>query len=67
MIVKLSKKCPYCRQLTWIDVDYDKLKRWQSGENIQNVWPEKTPGERELIKTGIHEACWNSIFSKEED
>lgn len=66
MIIKLSKRCPYCRQYSLIDIEYDKLKRWQAGEHIQNVWPDKSPGDRELIKTGIHEACWNAIF-KEQD
>jgi hypothetical protein len=38
-----------------------------SRQLIQDALPELTPGERELILTGSHEACFNTFFPDEEE
>jgi hypothetical protein len=55
----LERICPNCGLRQEVVVENSKFDRWQQGENIQNVWPEKTPMERELIKTGFcSDECW---------
>lgn len=41
--------------------------RWANGEHIQNVWPEKTPDERELLMSGIHPDCWDKMFKPQDE
>lgn len=50
--------CPGCGERSTVQVDVFKLDRWLDGEHIQNVWPEKTPAERELMMTGYHDECF---------
>jgi hypothetical protein len=48
-------------------VDEIAYERWQSREIlIQQAFPDMSLGERELIKTGFHPACWDSLFTEEE-
>ena len=57
-----TKPCPHCHKSSFIDIRTEDYERWQGGELIQNVWPEMTPDERELLMTGIHPGCWNEMF-----
>jgi hypothetical protein len=40
--------------------------RWYNGDGlIQEIWPNLTGDERELIMTGIHPECWNRMFAQD--
>jgi len=66
MIVEM--RCPNCRETNEIKLDDEKYDRWISGEHVQNVWPEKTPAEREQLITGIcSDKCWNEYLGPELD
>lgn len=56
--------CVQCGQSSTMNVSRDKLIRWHKGELAQNVFPELTPDERELLVTGTHPECWEKIFGK---
>lgn len=58
--------CPGCGSRTAITVDEHKLRLWQHGELIQNVWPEKTPAERETMITGFHDECFETFVAQVE-
>jgi hypothetical protein len=58
----LDTTCPICNEPDQAMVDADKYDRWVAGELIQNVWPEMTTAQREVIKTGVCETCWNEMF-----
>lgn len=64
-MVTLSRVCPHCGREKFIQLEEDKLDRWIGGELIQNVWPEKSPDEREEIKTGFCPECWIDLFGEE--
>ncbi|WP_394163708.1 hypothetical protein [Galactobacter valiniphilus] len=56
--VSILGKCMFCEGNTCVTVDADDYDLWQSGELIQNVWPDTEPEQRELIRTGTHPDCW---------
>lgn len=57
-----------CRRTQAIELDRVRYERWyKQKELIQNVWPEKTPDERELLITGTHDTCWEQLFPDEEE
>jgi hypothetical protein len=56
-----------CGKQTLVELEPEKLARWQAGELVQNVWPEKTSDERELLITGTHPECWQEMFGSLED
>jgi len=48
-------------------VDEIAYERWQNREIlIQQAFPDMSLGERELLKTGFHPKCWDSLFIEEE-
>lgn len=60
--------CTMCDQISEVDLDPAKVARWiQRGEKIQNVWPELSPDERELLMTGTHPACWTALWADTEE
>jgi hypothetical protein len=67
MIKYSTPKCMICKKVSDIELDSDKVKAWSNGAHIQNVWPELSADERELIMTGTHPACWDKLMSMEEE
>lgn len=62
-----TPRCVVCHSYSEIKLDNEKFARWQGGELIQRVWPEKTPDERELIMTGTHPECWEQMFGSDDE
>jgi len=48
-------------------LDRAAVTRWREGENIQKVFPDMSAGDREVLISGTHPACWNKLFGEEED
>ena len=66
-LVKLLITCPSCGMEKFIDVDEEKLDAWIGGKLIQDAFPDLSPQEREEIKTGFCEKCWNEMWKEVED
>lgn len=47
-----------------IDITMDQYESWVSGTLIQNAMPGTTSEEREFIKTGMTQECWDIAFPK---
>jgi hypothetical protein len=62
----VTARCPLCLKRSVLDVDEVKLLAWEKGRHIQDAFPELTEGQRELIKTGTHPACWDEMLGDEE-
>jgi hypothetical protein len=65
--VTLCNDCPFCKkhyEFT-IKMDYDDfidaLWKYKYGKKIQDAFPNLTPDEREQIKTGICNDCWENM------
>jgi hypothetical protein len=54
--------CIVCGTSDNLVLNEEKLIQWHYGGHIQDVFPELTPGQRELIVTGTHESCWDLLF-----
>lgn len=63
----LSRECPFCHKEHHITIDigedefYDRYDAMKAGELIQRAFPMLDPSQREFIKTGICDDCWDSI------
>jgi hypothetical protein len=51
-----------CGDVNQVTISEAQWWRWQMGELIQNVAPELSPEERELLISGICSECWNKMF-----
>lgn len=58
--------CVLCGKDSTLMVSKSGLGKWQRGEFIQRAFPDLTAGDRELLLTGTHQACWDEMW-KEED
>ena len=60
---KIYTKCPICGDEHCFEVTEEQFKKYQSGEDyIQNIFPELSADEREMLITGICPSCWNKMF-----
>lgn len=66
--VSFFKLCPVCGKRSDFNVTAEEYTRWTSGgEFIQNVWPNKSKDEREVMLSGTDTECFNKLFPPEED
>ena len=61
----LTRICPFCRKHHEMDLPMNEyingLKHYHEGALLQNAFPTFTASQREFIKTGICDDCWNSL------
>ena len=63
----LTPDCIVCGDATMLRLENDLYLRWLNGELVQDIWPAKTAGEREVMITGTHPVCWEAMFPPEDD
>lgn len=65
-ILVKTRTCTVCGQYEMWSLDKDSVMRWHGGENIQRVFPDMSVGDREILISGTHPACWDKLFGEEE-
>ena len=61
--LELSRKtCTFC---TVLELDEQRIKNWRDGAYIQNVFPDLTPDQRELMMTGTCGECWDKMMGEQ--
>jgi hypothetical protein len=66
-VILETQKCMVCKTSTEIDVNLEQYLDYQSGSKVQDAFPDLTDDERELIISGTHPACWDSLFPDDEE
>lgn len=67
-VVKCSTQCVHCTERYHIVVTARQLERYRNtGDYVQNIWPELDAGQREMIISGTHSDCFEEMFSSLED
>lgn len=61
-----TKACMVCGKTSQLIVELEDFQMWRSGVAVQDVWPDWTPDQRELLITGTHPECWDEMFKEEE-
>ena len=62
-----TRPCIVCDLTSVVKLDAAKVARWEAGELVQNVWPDMPATQRELLITGTHPACWDELFSDDDE
>ena len=60
--VILNNTCIHCGEANQITLDAVALANWRNRELIQNVFPKLDYNQREIIQTGIHPECFDTMF-----
>jgi hypothetical protein len=64
---EVTVECNRCKKEQTIGgITLAKLKHYQDGELIQNVLPELSPDQRELLISGICGKCFDEMFADED-
>lgn len=58
----VTPACTLCEKTSTVELDSEDIAKWRDGALIQDVWPELTPQIRELLMSGTHPECWESMF-----
>ena len=67
MTFYVTPQCVVCHQHGHMLLDETKLNRWKAGEFVQDVWPDMSADDREMLISGTHPACWTELFGGEDD
>ena len=59
----MKVKCKYCKKKITVNVDENKYNSWKNGEGfIQDIMPELSAGEREILISRTCDSCFDKIF-----
>lgn len=50
-----------------IELDREDFIRWQEGEHIQDVWPNMSVDDREMLISGTTPEEWDMLFDAPEE
>ena len=62
MIEMTTPKCIMCHQSSNLWVDLQSFLSWKHGKLIQDAFAGYSLGFRELLLSGTHSACWDSMY-----
>jgi hypothetical protein len=65
MVTITAPTCIVCGEAARIVVTDDEAERIRTARFIQEALPAWAPAERELLISGTHPACWDSLFAEE--
>lgn len=59
--------CMLCDASSFVDVTTEEHAAIQATPYIQHAVPHRSEAFRELLISGTHEQCWDSMFADEDD
>lgn len=59
--------CQVCGQAAVVAVSDEGYEKWKAGAFVQEAFPELSSGARELLISGTHPECWDSLFADDEE
>jgi len=62
-----TKTCCVCDKSDILTLDRQAVESWQAGEYVHNAFPDMSASERELLISGTHPACWDTLFGGDGD
>lgn len=65
---EISTRCRCCNKTYTLEVEEDDAIEYMFSDSrryIQDIFPYLTPGERELLISGICETCFHEMFGQD--
>lgn len=63
----ITPACMFCGRTSIVELTRGEADALRAGALIQDAAPTRPAPERELIRTGIHPACWDDAFGPADD
>lgn len=68
LITVQTPACMHCNKTSLMEVPEEGYKAWsRGGVLIQDAFPTLSLEDREVLKSGIHNECWEEMFGGLED
>lgn len=67
MATVITKPCMLCKGTEEVELTDEEVALLDQGELIQVALVNRDEDFRELILTGTHPECWNSMFPEEDE
>lgn len=63
--MKITRQSTFSGKVRTMDLDItnEQILKYESGELLQDAFPNLTDDEREFFKSGITKEEWNNLFS----
>ena len=67
--MEMGCQCRQCGKVVYLNATLAQWKEYHSPNrrHIQDIFPEFTPGERELLISGMCDECFNDVFGQDDD
>ncbi len=67
--MEMGCQCNICKKIIYLEATIAQWEEYHSSHrrHIQTIFPEFTPGQRELLISGICETCFDNMFGQEDD
>lgn len=62
-----TKPCWICGQHSYVNVPAEVWRSYDSFDvHLDTAWPDGSEASKQLIRTGVHLACWNAEFPEDD-
>lgn len=65
--ITVVTECPLCGVRSNLAISEAAYERWVGGLLIQDAFPDLSLAERERLKTGFCDACWQAMFGDDDE
>jgi hypothetical protein len=66
-MTQLQRQCLNCKTVKVFVLEEDKVKLWMfAGAKIQDVFPELSAGDREMLISSFCSECFDKLFAEDE-
>jgi len=59
---EVRRQCPFCGEHSIVEVNEHEYQLWKHGHRIQDVMPDNTSSDREILLSGICKKCQDEMF-----
>lgn len=60
-----TRVCIVCGESSEMQISAHGYKAWKDGAYVQTAFPELAACEREMLISGTHPQCWDTLFAEE--
>jgi len=69
VVVCTTRSCPVCGKIGTVEIPIAEWEAWADGTGpmIQHAMPSVSAGDREMLLSGTHDACWEATFAPDDE
>ena len=65
--ITVRRQCRVCSTTHTLELDSDSYRKWLAGALIQDVFPDLSDANREILISGTCDPCFHKLYDDEEE